>query len=241
MSEWHSEYLRMSDNPLPPRMDAPDLPDAWTIWAGNYNTHPVGDWHLLHLFTTAIHENQARGLMSSNQRESAAWAAVLSEVVADPATGARIKPGTPQLKAIVDSINQARGLTRSQAFKGMGGFLAGRSLSVQSPYLPRGYATSRVLANQKELPRDADRLIERIPQQILSLMREDQPHFTVYAFGQALKPAPGSLINRPGPTYGLCTNYQITAEFATKSVVRYDGPLTNLQAVVERYNPIESR
>jgi hypothetical protein len=47
----------------------------------------------------------------------------------------------------------------------------------------------------------------------------------VYAFGQALKPADRSLVTvatvNP-PIFNLCTNYQVTGEFATKTVLRFE-------------------
>ena len=44
----------------------------------------------------------------------------------------------------------------------------------------------------------------------------------IYAYGQALKPADRSLVTS-GPYFGLCTNYQITAEVATRAVIRIEG------------------
>jgi len=88
------------------------------------------DWRLLDVFTTAANENAARGLLSVNQTNKAAWSAVLSgitvatNVVADDdltglafnegleATNTframRIEPATPQIERIVHSINLAR-------------------------------------------------------------------------------------------------------------------------------------
>jgi hypothetical protein len=63
----------------------------------------------------------------------------------------------------------------------------------------------------------------------------------IYAFGQALKPAPQSIISG-GQFLGLCTNYQITAEVATRSVVRIDDALPvpgrpyKPHAVLENFN-----
>src|SRR4029450_10103810 len=95
-------------------------------------------------------------------------------------------------------------------------------------------------AHLPNAPRGADAIIERIPQQVLSLMREDQPHYTIYAFGQALKPATGSLITKPGPAYGLCTNYQVTGEYASKTVVSLEQRSnTTLPARVERYDVLQ--
>jgi hypothetical protein len=65
----------------------------------------------------------------------------------------------------------------------------------------------------------------------------------VYCFGQSLKPAANSLITAPGVFYGMCTNYQVTGEFATKSVLRFDGvPNTRgnagLRAVIEDHRAL---
>jgi hypothetical protein len=57
----------------------------------------------------------------------------------------------------------------------------------------------------------------------MSLLTLNQsPRFVIYSFGQTLHPANNSLVT--GGTFnGLCTNYQITAEIATRAVVRVDG------------------
>ena len=48
-----------------------------------------------------------------------------------------------------------------------------------------------------------------------------EPRFVIYSWGQSLKPAPNSIVTS-GANVGLCVNYQITGEFATRSVVRVD-------------------
>jgi hypothetical protein len=63
----------------------------------------------------------------------------------------------------------------------------------------------------------------------------EQPRFLIYSYGQALKPAPHSIVTS-GNFFGLCTNYQITAEVATRAVVRIEGAPTNTHAVVESFN-----
>src|SRR6185503_3240437 len=69
---------------------------------------------------------------------------------------------------------------------------------------------------------------ERIPQQILSLVKLGEPRFVVYAWGQSLKPArrnpedTGPSIVTSGPDRGLCRNYQITGEMATRAVIRIE-------------------
>lgn len=64
---------------------------------------------------------------------------------------------------------------------------------------------------------------EWLPQQILSLLRSGEPRFVIYAYGQALRPAENSIITTGGQFFGLCTNYQITAEVAARAVVRVEG------------------
>ena len=100
---------------------------------------------------------------------------------------------------------------------------------MQSPYL--NWTNSIVY----QLGLD-DFAVERIPQQVLSLLKADEPRVTIYSYGQSLRPAEGSLRTDPNPIrlLNLCTNYQITGEFAAKRVIRFDGSLTNLNAVVEK-------
>ncbi len=92
----------------------------------------------------------------------------------------------------------------------------------------------------------SDATLERIPQQILGLLKCDQtPRVVIYAYGQTLKPAPRSRVTS-GPYFGMVTNYQITAEVATRTVVRFDGvqpyqqglpPLiNNLHPVIESFS-----
>ena len=72
-----------------------------------------------------------------------------------------------------------------------------------------------------------DAACERLPQQILGLLKCDHtPRFVVYSFGQTLKPAERSIVTS-GPFVGLCTNYQIMAEAATRAVIRVEGAPAN--------------
>lgn len=67
-----------------------------------------------------------------------------------------------------------------------------------------------------------DAAVEWLPQQIMSLLRRGEPRFVIYAYGQALHPAANSVLTS-GPYFQMCTNYQITAEVATRAVVRVEG------------------
>ncbi len=216
----------------------------WSEWANSSLTHPTNDWRLLDVFTTALHPNGSRGLLSVNQTNLAAWSAVLSGVTvlsnALPDSGLAkstvpeylstvIEPGSTQLLAMVEGIIQAKLQARDQVFRRMGDVLAAPQLSVQSPFLN----VSNVAQAQFAI---SDAVYERVPQQIMSLLKPDQARLVVYAFGQSLKPADRSVILTPGPTRGLCTNYQITGEFATKTQLRIDNAPRQPRVVIESYN-----
>jgi hypothetical protein len=211
---------------------------------------------LLEAFTVAPNENAARGLLSVNQTNLAAWSAVLSGVSVltnlTPANVALagqapqfaeliIQPDAsvglthyPQLRQIVDGINRTRlaEVTNNQqtipVFNRLGRILATPELTVASPFL-----------NPQNVVNDM--ALERIPQQILSLLREDEPRFVVYAFGQALREAPNSLVLQSGGFNRLCTNYQVTAEYAAKAVIRIEGSPLNPRAVVESYRELPAQ
>jgi hypothetical protein len=216
----------------------------WLAYAGATNFYdslyslPTNDWRILDLFTTAINDNATRGQLSVNQTNLAAWSAVLGgvNVLPDLLTNSTfITPAgfytdanpTP-LALIVKGIINSRTNFPNKTYQRLGDILATPQLSVASPYL----TTRTNFMN--------DEVYERIPQQIMGLLRTgDQPRFVIYSYGQALKPAPRSVI--PNSIFGnqfvnLCTNYQITAEVATRAVVRIDGAPTNTHAVVESFN-----
>ncbi len=86
----------------------------------------------------------------------------------------------------------------------------------------------------------SDEVVERIPQQIMSLLTlRHEPQFVIYSFGQTLHPANHSVVSG-GRFFGMCTNYQITAETATRTVVRVEGTPPNVHTVVESYNVLPS-
>ncbi len=230
---WQTVYLKSEVEPVA----------RWTRRAGRADTHPTNDWYLVDLFTTAPNDNAARGLLSVNQTNIAAWSAVLSGVAvltnasANPRPGVVpayaslfIEPATAQLAYIVSTINATRLQQPGQVFRDLGGVLASPALTVASPYLN---ASS---ANQTQYGL-RDEVYERIPQQILSLLKEDEPYVVIYAYGQSLRPAENSVVRAPGPYRGLCTNYQVAGEVVTKTVLRVENPRPRVyRAVVESYS-----
>jgi hypothetical protein len=220
------------------------------------NSMPAQDRLAFDPFTTAVNDNAARGRLSINQTNLAAWSAVLSGVIAVTNSSttndlAAIPPvlryeplliqpaGTynpalplaeqPPLVQIVSSINLARANTNAatgpvftnHVFNHLGDILAAPLLTQQSPYLnpANAYGIHYLTAGGIN-----DAAMERIPQQIMGLLTlSHSPRFVVYSYGQALKPAERSIVMNSGPYFGLCTNYQVTAEVATRAVVRVEG------------------
>jgi len=214
-------------------------------------THPANDWALLDTFTTAFNDNATRGRLSVNQTNLAAWSAVLSGVIAlngDP-KGRLIAPGTnfaavaiepvglngtnSSLLRIVNAINDVRSTNFAGSFRKMGDILAVPELTVKSPFLNVTNDTQATWGVN-------DSVCERIPQQISGLLALDPPRFLVFAYGQALKPAPRSIITS-GAFFNLCTNYQVTAETATRTVFRIDGlneRPPNPRVVIEKFSAL---
>ncbi len=245
---WQTVYLKSVAAPL----------REWVRWSGHVrlaipgpvrsihpSTHPTNDWRLPGLFTAAIGDNAARGLLSVNQSGQAAWSAVLSGVpiltnqFATNIGPMVIEPNTLEVRAIVDGINLARATRQGGRFNFLGEILATPELSVLSPYL-------RLSAGPRGTPADA--VVERIPQMALSLLKADEPRFVVYAYGQSLRPAPASVVTDFGPYFQMPTNYLISGEYVTKTLLRLENvqdldPLTGrtrqrILSVKESYNEV---
>jgi len=202
-------------------------------------THPTMDYGLFDLFTTAVNENAAAGALNVNQTNLADWSAVFSgvNVLSNAPTGPLpmiippagvYDPNNPTPVALfVQAINATRANTNSAngtrlifqngMFQHAGDVLATPQLSVNSPFINTNLLTTPAAGGVN------DEIMERIPQQIMSLLTLNQnPRFVIYSFGQTLHPADHSLV-MGGSFNGLCTNYQITAESATRAVVRVEG------------------
>lgn len=233
----------------------------WFRWSGSFGTHPTNDWKILEQFTTAVNDNAARGLLSVNQPGLAAWSAALSGVTVqtnvsptavslrdlDGLQGAEYRSQTiqpaglfgmpgfdPANSPLAQIVNGTNGINATRAkfaggrFRSLGDILATPALTVQSPFT--AWTNSSIYQAGLD-----DFAVERIPQQILSLLKADEPRVAIYAYGQTLRPADQSLRTEPAPNrlFNICTNYQITGEFVSKRVLRFEGSVTNLNTVVE--------
>jgi hypothetical protein len=247
---WQTVYLKSTDIAA----TAAGL-GVWTNWTGNFDvidakrSSPANDRKLLEVFTAALNENATRGQLSINQTNLAAWSAVLSGVVAlcgntnaNLSHPAAVFPwvvaqpvgtdGTNSpLWQIVTAMNDVRRTNYSGSFKALGDFLATPEFTESSPFL-----NLEAMTPDQRNWGISDDVYERLPQQILGLLKCDHnPRFVIYSYGQALKPAARSIVTS-GQYFGLCTNYQITAEVASRTVVRIEGAPTNSHAVIENFN-----
>jgi len=131
-------------------------------------------------------------------------------------------------------------------FEHVGDILNTPALTEWSPFLHLSNYVNNAWV--EDLPQKkygiSDEMYEWLPQQTLGLLRVgDTPRFVVYCFGQTLKPARDSLVLDNGTgEFGLCTNYQVTAESAARAVIRLERHITatgtNYTPVIESYNPL---
>jgi hypothetical protein len=251
---WQTVYWKSGIPAVGQASDSLNALKSWYGWNHSPWNHPTNDWKLADLFTTALNDNAARGLMGAGQTNLAAWSALLGGVAvfdnrSNPRTTPQLRylePGSPEVVGIVAGYTNKAGVIvpgvvqtmTNQIFApgghppGLASVFATPALT-QPPFLDIPHATD--VANWQSHTNLTDELIERIPQQVLSLMRSDEPRVTIYSFGQTLKPALNSLVTKPGPFYGMATNYQITGDYATKTVIRFDGYTNNLAPVVEEH------
>lgn len=158
-----------------------------------------------------------------------------------------LNPANSPLWQIVTGINNARtnignfdGLTN--VFEHVGYVLNAPQLSVASPFLNA--------QNDQYQQRNgiSDEMYEWLPQQAMSLLTvsgtpQSPPRYVVYCYGQTLKPAPNGLVTS-GTYFGLCTNYQVVSESASRVIIRVvnaptpANPSATPHVVIEQYNPL---
>jgi hypothetical protein len=141
----------------------------------------------------------------------------------------------PPLVQIAQSINNLRGNTNLfplGAFTHAGDILRAPALTEQSPFLNINGVNGNLPPFKNGI---SDEMYEWLPQQMMSLLRcSTSPRYVIYCYGQALKPAPDSVVtsssllkNGINP-FGMVTNYQIVSEIATRAVVRFNSMMTNV-------------
>ncbi|MEP6664522.1 MAG: hypothetical protein ABJC04_12755, partial [Verrucomicrobiota bacterium] len=258
---WQTIYLKADAAPT----------NDWKAWSGSYESHPTQDWKLMDLFYTAPNDNAARGLLSVNQTNLAAWSAALSGMVLVtnaynnavaagfgssptplPFQSYIIQPNEPvapgdisSLEKIVRDINETRRTNYGGVFPSLGSILSVPSLSINSTNLGGGAETLyypspfiNVGSKEQRIYGLNDDAYERIPRQLMSLLKLGKPQYVIYCYGQSLKPANNSLaLDVPdNRLFNICTNYQITGEVVTRTVLRVEGPINQPKIVIQSYN-----
>ena len=156
-----------------------------------------------------------------------------------------------RLGQIVQGINAARtnfvgvdGL--HGVFEHVGDVLSAPQLADASPYL--NLVDNGALDTAQIQNGVSDEMYEWMPQQMMSLLTisgtpQSPPRYVVYCYGQTLKPAADGFVGS-GDFFGLCTNYQVTAESASRAIIRIENsptpanPNATSHIVVEQYNPL---
>ena len=127
------------------------------------------------------------------------------------------------------------------AFEHKGDILSIAQLTESSPFLNTNSifgSNGKVLpGSQQPLYGISDEIYEWLPQQMMSLLRAPSaPRYVIYCYGQALKPAPNSIVTG-GSFFQMVTNYQVVTESAARAVIRVDDAKTpHPHIVVESFN-----
>jgi hypothetical protein len=130
------------------------------------------------------------------------------------------------LGMLVTNINQTRATFTNAdglvgTFEHVGDILSVPQLTKRSPFLNWNESLQQTNGI-------SDEMYEWLPQQTLSLLRvSGSPRYVIYCYGQALKPAPNSIVTS-GPLFGMVANYQVVSEIATRAVVRFGSTVTNV-------------
>lgn len=229
---WQTIYLK-SDNPGQGAGWAAAANNL-TPWVNSPFTYPTNDWSLIDLFTAVPNDNAARGLLSVNQTNDAAWAAVFAGVVVitNSTGGIPISPTNDFYNFYNLALDSANGIYGARTnhpngiFHHIGDILQASALTVNSPYL-----TGIPPANL------TDEMVERIPQQTLSLLKLGLPQFVIYSWGQSLKPK-NLYSSGSGYLLNICTNYEITGEYLTRTVCHIvsDPGAGAPRIVIDNYN-----
>ncbi len=124
----------------------------------------------------------------------------------------------------INNIRTNTALFPQQVFMHVGDIFAVTNLTEQSPFL--NFSSLAQLTNGI-----SDEMYEWLPQQVMSLLRvsgtpQSPMRYVIYCYGQTLKPAQNGIVTS-GSLFGICTNYQVVAEAATRAVVQFGSTRIN--------------
>jgi hypothetical protein len=146
-------------------------------------------------------------------------------IAAGTGFGVPLNP-TSDISYLLDAtngINAARTNQPNGIFHNIGDILQASALTLSPPEPFSGQIT--------------DDMVERIPQQTLSLLKLGLPQFVIYSWGQSLKPK-DLYRSGSGPLLNICTNYEITGEYLTRTVCHIvsDPVAASPRLVIDSFN-----
>ncbi len=162
-------------------------PAQWLIQSPDIRTHPTNDWKIAGLVLSLLNTNDPRNLFSINQTSEMAWENILGGMTVLSNTLPTIAhtsptnfdylfidPNSPQAETVAAGIDHTRSLRTPQYFRQVGDILATPELSTQSPYLNlNGDPASGYSAQDIQTFGFTDEVYEKIPEQLLPLLRAD--------------------------------------------------------------------
>jgi hypothetical protein len=174
---WQSIYLKSPDADLL----------TWVNWTGNrdmsdaQHTLPIRDWSLADLIAPLINTNHPNQLLSVNNPNTDAWLGMLHglSVLTNSSSDGQlllnslpqfdplvVSSNSPQAGNVVASVFATRASQPDGVFRELGDLLGSPALSAASPWLNQ----SSSIQIQRGI---SDEAYERIPAQLLSLVRAD--------------------------------------------------------------------
>lgn len=167
-------------------------PSRWMKISLDPRTHPTNDWSIASTFIALCQTNHPTNLFSINETSVPAWLGILNGLIVwsnsspliarSPTTNFDVlvmSSNSPQAEVIADSIASARSSRVPAYFLQIGDVLAAPELTGSSPWLDR----SDLDLLQFSV---TDEVYEKIPEQLLPLLRAD-PILSVSWAGEQLR------------------------------------------------------
>ena len=224
---------------------------SWRNWAGSPDTKPQNDKRLLEAFQIA-NGNPLRGNFSINNPSEKAWSSVLHGIsipyasatgVPSRAIGAISVTGSAGKISAKLGANDTR--WNQQLLKGVfdekansGGrfsrvtdILSVPAMTDESPFLPNVLGVQNLNQYYAAVSKVGELDIERIPQQILSLLKVGgSQRYQTYIFMEQLRPARSyNIISNGTPTAsagvsgGVVKNYEVVSQNAVRVLYDIEG------------------
>jgi hypothetical protein len=228
---WQTVFLKPSNQTATQwrawNNDSVMITNGNNLFVDAFFSYPSKDWYFASLWAQWLNTNDLFSLLSINDTDTNAWAARLDGLTALTNSGAGLDPITvssnsPQAGIIAQAIQAARAGTNAfnnvvfpnHAFQDVGDVLATAQLSVGSPFL---YTNG--MSNPGSPPYAngiTDEAMEKIPTQLLPLLRADSFGKIVPANGQLAM----SFSGYDGHTYAI----EASSNFIDWAIISTNSP-----------------